>query len=111
MDIKTAIETADAESLQHLLAADPASADGLITWGDKSQIHTHPLHYISDLLFTGKMETGKELPLVHALISAGADLNFQRDGKGDTPLIGAASLGAEDVGIALISAGADSSRL
>jgi hypothetical protein len=111
MDIKAAIESADSIALQRLLAADPASADALITWGDKSQILTHPLHYVSDMLFEGKLEKGKELPLVHALISAGADLNFQRDGKGDTPLIGAASLGAEEVGIALINAGADPSRL
>jgi len=42
------------------------------------------------------------------LIEAGADLDFQVDGKGDTPLIGAASLGAEDVGLALLDAGAES---
>jgi hypothetical protein len=107
LDIKSAIESADIESLKRLLAEDPSRADALITWGDQSQIHTHPLHYISDLLFEGKLEKGKELPLVHALIRAGADLNFQRDGKGDTPLIGAASLGAQDVGIALIHAGAN----
>ena len=62
------------------------------------------------MLFNGTLEKGKELPLVEALIEAGADLNFQRereDGKkGDTPLIGAASLGAEDVGIRLLDAGA-----
>jgi ankyrin repeat protein len=43
------------------------------------------------------------------LLDAGADLDFQRsreDGKkGDTPLIGAASLGAEDVGLRLLAAG------
>jgi ankyrin repeat protein len=45
--------------------------------------------------------------VAEALIEAGADLNFQKDGKGDTPLIGAASLGAEDVGIRLLDAGAN----
>jgi len=44
------------------------------------------------------------------LIDAGADLDYQRsreDGKrSDTPLIGAASLGAEDVGLRLLAAGA-----
>ena len=45
--------------------------------------------------------------MADALIEAGADLNFQKDGKGDTPLIGAASLGAEDVGIRLLDAGAN----
>jgi hypothetical protein len=111
MNIKSAIESADSTALQRLLAEDPSRANALITWGDQSQINTHPLHYISDMLFEGKLEKGKELPFVHALISAGADLNFQRDGKGDTPLIGAASLGAEDVGIALIDAGANPALL
>jgi hypothetical protein len=69
-------------------------------------ILTHPLHYVSDMLFEGKVQRGKELPLIEALIQAGADLDFQRNGKGDTPLIGAASLGAEEVGIRLLEAGA-----
>ena len=64
---------------------------------------THPLHYISDMLFNGILQRGEELPLVEALIDAGPNLSFQ---KGETPLIGAASLGAEDVGIRLLEAGA-----
>ena len=44
------------------------------------------------------------------MLDAGADLDFQRcreDGKkADTPLIGAASLGAEDVGLRLLADGA-----
>src|SRR5260370_33814241 len=51
-------------------------------------------------------QRGKDLPLVEALIQAGADLNFNQDGKSETPLIGAASLGAEDVGLRLLDAGA-----
>jgi hypothetical protein len=59
------------------------------------------------MMFNGTLQIGKELPLAEALIEAGADLNFQKGGKGDTPLIGAASLGAEDVGIRLVDAGAN----
>jgi hypothetical protein len=62
--------------------------------------------YVSDMLFDGTLQQGKELSLVEALIQAGADLDFQRNGKGDTPLIGAASLGAEEVGLRLLDAGA-----
>src|SRR5260370_7610182 len=51
-------------------------------------------------------QRGKDLPLVEALIQAGADLNFNKDGKSETPLIGAASLGAEDVGLRLLDSGA-----
>ena len=59
------------------------------------------------MLFEGTLKRGAALPLIDALIQAGADLDFQRDGKGDTPLIGAASLLAEDVGIRLLEAGAN----
>ena len=58
------------------------------------------------MLFDGTLKKGKELPLVEALIEAGADLDFQRNHKGDTPLIGAASLAAEEVGLKLLDAGA-----
>lgn len=62
------------------------------------------------MLFDGSLQWGKELPLIEALVQAGADLNFQRareDGrKSDSPLIGASSLGAEEVGLRLLDAGA-----
>jgi ankyrin repeat protein len=62
------------------------------------------------MLFEGTLPRGKAIPLVNVMLDAGADLNFQRsreDGKkSDTPLIGAASLGAEDVGLRLLAAGA-----
>jgi hypothetical protein len=57
------------------------------------------------MLFNGVLQKGKELGLVEVLIHAGADLNFQKEGR-DTPLIGAASLGAEEVGLRLLGAGA-----
>jgi len=78
----------------------------LIEWGDKKKCVTHPLHFISDMLFNGTLQKGMELPLVEALIQAGADLNFNNEGRGETPLIGAASLGAEEVGLRLLDAGA-----
>jgi ankyrin repeat protein len=71
---------------------------------------THPLHYVFDVQFDGRLSKGADILLVDVLIEAGADLNFQRDRddgrKSDTPLIGAASLGAEDAGIRLLDAGA-----
>jgi hypothetical protein len=106
MDVKTAIDNGDIDALRVLLAEDSSRANALISWGSNNCCLTHPLHYISDMLFEGTLKKGKELPLVEALIEAGADLDFQRDSKGDTPLIGAASLGAEDVGLKLLDAGA-----
>lgn len=103
MDVKVAIDTGDSAALRRLLSEDSSRANELIRWG---KCLTHPLHYISDMLFSGTLQKGNELPLVEALIQAGADLNFNKDGKSETPLIGAASLGAEDVGLCLLEAGA-----
>lgn len=110
MDVETAIRNGNANELRRLLQEDPSRANELIRWGDDKKLFTHPLHYISDVVFTGRLPKHAEILLVDALIEAGADLNFQRereDGrKSDTPLIGAASLGAEDIGIRLLDAGA-----
>ena len=81
-------------------------ANELIRWGVNDCIATHPLHYISDMLFEGTLARGKELPLVEALLEAGAEVDFRKKVKGETALIGAASLGAEDVGLRLLEAGA-----
>jgi uncharacterized protein len=107
MDVKTAIRQGDAAALRSLLAEDASRADALIRWGDNDRLLTHPLHYVSDMIFQSTLKREAALPLIDALIQAGADLDFQKDGKGDTPLIGAASLLAEDVGIRLVEAGAN----
>jgi hypothetical protein len=107
MEVKTAIQNGDADALRRLLADDPARANELVRWGSNDCILTPPLHYVSDMLFEGTLKKGSELPLVEALLEAGAGVDFRRDDKRDTPLIGAASLGAEDVGIRLLDAGAD----
>lgn len=101
MDVKIAIESGDAAALRRLLRETPSGANEVIRWGKDCHITTHPLHYVSDMLFNGVLKHGNELPL----IESGADLNFQKEHK-DTPLIGAASLGAEEVGIRLLEAGA-----
>jgi len=106
MDVKTAIRNEDADALRRLLAEDSLRANSLIRWGINDCPRTHPLYYVSDMLFEGTLQRGKELPLAEALIQAGANLDFQRNGKSETPLIGAASLGAEDVGLRLLDAGA-----
>jgi uncharacterized protein len=109
MDVRTAIRQGDAEALRRLLAEDTVRADALVRWGPNDCVLTHPLHFVSDMLFEGTLTKGTELPLIEALISAGADLDFQRDGKkgkSDTALIGAASLGVEEVGLRLLNAGA-----
>jgi ankyrin repeat protein len=107
MDVKTAIQNGNAEALRSLLTEDASRANALIRWGVNDGNLTHPLHYVSDMLFQKSLKNRMAMPLVEALVQAGADLDFQNNGKGDTPLIGAASLSAEDVGLRLLDAGAD----
>ncbi len=105
-DVKLAIHAGDADRLRELLAADRSRADAPIRWGRNDCIATHPLHYVSDAIFEGILDKAKALPLVDALLAAGAKVDFHEPGKGETPLMGAASLGAEDVGLRLVDAGA-----
>src|SRR5215469_1626373 len=107
MDVRTAIRTGNVEELRRILLADPSQANALVCYGDNSQKPTHhPLHYISDMVFSNVLPKGKELPIVEALLEAGSNVNFGQDDRRETNLIGAASLGAEDVGIRLLDAGA-----
>lgn len=107
MDVRTAIRTGNVEELRRILLADPSQANALVCYGDNCQKPTHhPLHYISDMVFSNVLPKGKELAMVEALLEAGSDANFRQDDKHETNLIGAASLGVEDVGIRLLDAGA-----
>ena len=107
LDVKTAIQNGDAAALRRCLALDRSRANALIHWGNNDCVLTHPLHYVSDMLFNGVLQKGKELALVDVLLEAGAFVDFRKNGKRETPLIGAASLGAEDVGLRLLEAGAE----
>ena len=116
MNIRTAIETGDVTALRKLLAVNPNAANEHVVWGVEKDIRTHPLHFVSDKLFDGTLDRNREadiaVGLIDALVEEGADLNhFQADEsrgepKCETPLNGAASLGAQEVGIRLIDAGA-----
>jgi hypothetical protein len=105
-DVKWAIDAGDAKLLRDLLAADRTRANAPVRWGKNDCIDTHPLHYVSDAIFEGVLDRSKALALVDVLIEAGADVNFHPPGSGETPLMGAASLGAEEVGLRLLDAGA-----
>ena len=78
MDIKTAIENGQADELWgsfsrmiHRLRMNSSGG------GKTKGCLTHPLHYVSDMLFEGTLQRVKKLLLVDALIQAGGDLNFQ----------------------------------
>jgi hypothetical protein len=72
LDVRTAIQDGDVAALRNCLALDRSQANALIHWGNNDCVRTHPLHFVSDMLFNGVLQKGKELPLVEALLEAGA---------------------------------------
>jgi ankyrin repeat protein len=105
MNVKTAIEAGDLQALTQLLANDASLANLVIEWGKKNENRAHPLHYVADMVFGGVLKNGTHMAVLDALLSAGSNANH-RAPNGETPLIGAASLGTEDIALRLIEAGA-----
>lgn len=107
MDLRDAIDAGDAGALERLLSEDRSQANALIHWGKGDRLLAHPLHYVCDKVFDRTLRGGRELPLVRALLDAGAYVDFR---NGD-PLHAAASLGAIDVAFMLLDAGASSDAI
>lgn len=107
MSIKEAIKNGDVDDLADLLKEEPSLANATIHWGEDNNTPSHPLHYVCDMCFEDYLDEDNGVPLVKCLLAAGADINARHEKHGDTPLIAAASLAQEDVGLHLISAGAD----
>ena len=103
-DFRLLIESGDVDGLRRALATDPALANHTIRWYLNQQVESDPLHYVSDCFFNGLLCNGKEGDVAAALLASGAAINGTQNRE--TPLIAAASLGAEKVSKVLIEAGA-----
>ena len=102
MSLRSAIEAGDVAALRRLLNADPASANAPIRWGKNDEILTRPLHFICDKVFDRTLRGEDAGLLARALIEFGAEI----DAENGDPLNAAASLGATEVGMLLLDAGA-----
>ena len=98
------IEQGDVQGARHALDRDPTLANRTIHWHLNRDNESDPLHYISDCMSNGWLTNGSEGELAELLLAHGAAL----DGSAgrESPLIAAASLGAEKVAAVLIKAGA-----
>lgn len=106
MTVQPAIDSADSERLRSVLAESPAAANELIHWGPDGKNTAHPLHYICDKHCDKTLSTDLAVAMTDLLLAAGSNINGLPTDN-ETPLHGAASLGAEDVGIRLVDAGAN----
>ncbi|MGH2611686.1 MAG: ankyrin repeat domain-containing protein, partial [Rhabdochlamydiaceae bacterium] len=105
--IKQLIEQKNEDRLREVLTDNPNLANEGITipYDFLCRTKAHPLHRICDAVFAGKMTDDEAITLAKVLIENGASIDGDR--KGGTPLLAAASLHAEKLGIFYIDNGAD----
>lgn len=107
--LKSLIESKDLDGLRKLLVANPGlSNEGIaIPFDAKCQTKAHPLHRICDAVFTHNISDDEAIEIAKIFLASGADINGDQLKGKDTPLLAAASLHAEKLGIFYIERGAD----
>lgn len=108
MIIKTLIENKDLEELRKTLSVNPALANEGLPYDQENTAMAHPLHRICDGVCTGKYTDEEAVEIARIFLMHGANIDGdERIENRDTPLIAAASLHAEKVGLLYIDHGAD----
>ena len=109
-EIKALIENKDYEGIRLLLANNLNLANEGITipYDRKCTSKAHPLHRICDAVFAKKITDEEAIEFAKIFLDYGANIdgNKIKENK-DTPLLAAASLHAEQLGIFYIERGAD----
>ncbi len=107
--IKKLIENKDYSGLKQLLSKYPNLANKGITipFDIFCRKKAHPLHRICDAVFTGKITDYEAVDLAKVFLENGANVDGDKHKNEGTPLLAAASLHAEQVGIFYIDNGAD----
>jgi ankyrin repeat protein len=97
------------ERIRAMLAADPSLANTGVPCGDNPNSKKgHPLHRICDLVFEKKITDDQAIEVAMILLEFGANIDgFKSLGDNNTPILAAASLHAENLGIFYIERGAD----
>lgn len=107
--VKKFVEDKDYDKLDQLLGGNPNLANEGITipYDFFCRTKAHPLHRICDGVSAGKMTDDEAVRLAKIFLDNGSDINGDKKKGGGTPLLAAASLRAEQVGIFYIEHGAD----
>lgn len=107
--VKKLIEKKDFDGLNQLLTNNPNLANEGITipFDFLCSTKAHPLHRICDGVFSGKITDTEAVALAKIFLANGAAIDGDKIKKEGTPLLAAASLHAELVGIFYIENGAD----
>lgn len=105
-EVRACLEAGDVQALAALVARVPGAARALVRWGAGGKNTVPPLHFVCDCVFRGLIDQVTARALAEVLLAAGVDPAETYAKSGDTYLIAAASLGAEEVGLRLLEAGA-----
>lgn len=104
--VKQLLEQKDQEGLRKALADEPRLANQGMTipYDLFCRVQAHPLHRLCDAVYSGKMMEEEALVLAGILLEHGADINGFGHGP---PLLAAASLHTDQLGMLYIDHGAD----
>jgi ankyrin repeat protein len=106
--IKTLIENKDYKLIRQLLSNNPNLANEGIPCDKKNSSKAHPLHRICDAVFAKKITDKEAIAIAKILLKFGANIDgYKINENKDTPLMAAASLRAEQLGIFYIENGAN----
>ena len=107
--VKKLIERKDYTALQALLSNHPNLANKGITipFDYLCTAKAHPLHRLCDGVMAGKITDDDAVNLATILLENGANIDGDKNKNEGTPLLAAASLHAEQVGMLYIDHGAD----
>ena len=107
--VKKLIESKDFDGLKLILTNNPDLANERITipFDMVSEAMAHPLHRICDGVHVGKITDDEAVQLAKLFLANGANIDGDKIIGEGTPLLAAASLRAESLGIFYIENGAD----
>src|SRR5690242_18790249 len=108
-DIKTFIENKNYTGIRQILSDNPALANEniFIPYDNNCKTKAHPLHRICDAVFVKKITDEEAIEIAKISLEYGANIDGDKGAGKDTPLLSAASLHAENLGIFYIDNGAD----
>lgn len=105
--MKALIDTVDLEGLRARLSTHPDLANEGIPLTAENTTKAHPLHRICDGVFEKRYSDEQAVEMAKIFLAFGANVDgYDLKEKQDTPLIAAASLQAEKVGILYVESGA-----
>ena len=108
MDLNQLISSKDFEGIKKALLSNPALANGGLPYNRENTQMAHPLHRLCDRVHANHLGEEEALAIAGLLLDNGSNVNGgEIQEYRDTPLIAAASLGTDRLGILFIEQGAD----